>query len=651
MALKLRMLLMMAALCTISFSSFTFLYSMNGSNPDDNTDYFRFSQPTGLLFANGKLYVTDSGRDALYVMNGTLRQKMITGQESGNELVNPLKMTYENGTIYIADGISGKIKQYRDDGTPIDSWTFGETNLAKPSGIVFNGSNAYITDLNKGNLYIYSRAGRAYVSTGLIRGGSDGQLSEPEDIIIYANQMFISDSGKQLIYAYGLDLALHSTIGRRGGVILTSPRGFEIYQDRIYVADSTSHRIVVYSMDGYPIDILDANSGGNFSYPEDVAISNGKLYVAESGGRMVKVFSINATSGNETVAWTIAAARNSLSNLMALQQVAEKIGVSYSSDMVVRDIESAQEYYDQYLFSTASNLAQKALDESFALQKDLSQKLDIGIKKIAKDSQNSVSPYRAGAKGAIEAKIVQLDNMATDVDAKVSAKMYSAAADASLSMQELAKEIVSVSMNASAMEEQIQKNITASLFSLQANSLEAKLARIEAKASAYRQQIDTSNARSLIDASIEHAREGDYDAANRSLTLVALELNLFDDSINKNTAEIDIALANITKIEAEFGSIAAKPTLVPAGIEGDRKKMEQAKEMAYLNPALAVITAQQASDSALAKMAEAQALSTSLAAFLMIVGLTTLLAIVFYIHIKKRKGRKKSDGCGNPKQH
>ena len=99
-------ILMVAALLIISsasFASFTFLYSMNGSNTDDGNTAFEFMQPTGLAYGNGKLYVGDSGKPALFVMNGSKRERLLWSS-SDNSFANPLRMEYENGTLYVADG-------------------------------------------------------------------------------------------------------------------------------------------------------------------------------------------------------------------------------------------------------------------------------------------------------------------------------------------------------------------------------------------------------------------------------------------------------------------------------------------------------------------------------------------------------------------
>ena len=619
-------------------AGFTYLYSMNGSNPDDGGNYFAFSQPTGVLFANGRLFVADSGKSALYVMNGTARARAMISTGTSSELANPLRMAYDGGIVYIADGVSGRIKMYRDDGTPIDDWTLGTTNLGRPSGIALDQANAYITDAERGNLFVYSRATRAYASTGLAKGGSDGLLSSPADVEIYNGQVFISDSGKKLLFAYDRNLTFQYTIGRSGDVALTSPRGFAIYQDRIYVADASSNRIVSYTMDGYPVEILDAGTaGGNFSYPEDVAIADGKMYVADSGNRLVKVFGINQTAGNGTVLGAINLARSSLSSLSSLQEVAGRLNISYDPGTVAEDVDSAQSYYDRFMFTTASNLAQKAIDGAASRQASLSQKIEVKTRKIAKDAQDSVAQYRTGAKGAVASKISQLDNMAADVNAKTSAKMYSAAADTALAMPGVTSEIAEAAKNSSEKEAEREQNMTVSLFYIQANTLGLRLAQLEAKAATYRQPMDTANVKSLINTSMEYAQEGDFDAANRSLSLAALEIGAFEHMIGANSEEVGAALINISACETAFNATVAKPTLVPTDIGNERAQLIQAKETAYANPSLALIMAHQASESAAKKVAEAQTLSVAVAALLIMFGLILVISTVFYLHLRRRK--------------
>jgi len=630
----------MALLFSTASPSFTFLYSMNGTNPGDSGDFYHFLQPTGLVYADGKLFVADSGKNGLYVMNGSLRQKAIMGSGGGAGLSNPLRMAYENGTLYIADGLSARIKVYLDDGTPIDNWNSG-TNMEKPSGVALSPSHMYITDAGKGMLFSYSRQSKAYSRTLLSKGASDGQLEIPSDIEIFNNVVFVSDAGKKLVYVYDSNFTFKYAIGRAGDLMLASPRGIKVYGNRLYVADTNAARVVVYTLDGYPVEVLNASTlGGNFSYPEDIAIGEGKLYVADTGNRLVKVFSINATSGNESVLALITNAERSLGSLRSLEAVADRVDLGYSEGTAAHDISEARAYYDRYVFSTAANLAQKAEDEISSNSANLSFNLGVRIKHLAKDAQDSISPYKTGAKGEVEARILQFDNRVADVNAKVNAKMYSAAADAALALPAYAAEIANLSKTTAEKGEQHALNLTAGLFYLQANSLSGKIAEVRVKAALYRQPADLSGAEELLAAAKDYAARGEFDAANRSLSLAALQVNSYEISVNAASDSVELWRGDLTILEMAFNLTAAKPTLVPADLTLERAQMALAKETLYTNGELAAGMARQAGASAEKKMAEAQALSTAAAALLLMFGMVALIAAAFYLHLRARKRRE-----------
>ncbi len=642
--MRLYAILALLLLSCMPFASFALVAHHNGSNPDEVDDYYKFSQPTGLLILGDKLYVADSGRGFVYVLNKsagtnqTVRYRVAGGISGSNALTNPLRMTYDDGLIYIADGIGRNIRTYVGEGSQISTWNTG-SNMQKPSAVAVGSQYLYITDLEKKKLFLYSRETKSYSSIGIETGLSDGKLSAPADIEIYDSKFFVSDSEKGLIFVYDPDLTFLYAIGRgKGGVTLSSPRGFDIVDDRIYVADSSSQRIVVFTMDGYPIEILDSTTPwGNFSYPEDVIVDNNALYVADTGNRKLKVFEIIPSGGNDTVQQLIDSATSAVSDLNSLQVVAQKIDAPFNASSANFELQSAKSDYENFLFSSAASLAQQAIDSSTAAKEVLAQDIDVKIRQIAKQANETVLPYRGTSSAELMSKLSQFDNRMSGIYSKLGAKAYGPAADSVLELSDDADAIVLAAEGKTAEDEQKkQQQIKASLDS-QADFLMESISKLEQDAEKYRQEVNLSNSERLIAEAKVFIDSEDFESANHSLGLAAFEVESYSSSMDETIEEIEEALSNISVFELELSVKAESPSLIKADLSSEMRLIAQAKETVYSNPQLARAMAQQATESARPKVREAQALSVAIAALLLMLAVIGLLSLVFYIHLKRRK--------------
>ncbi|VVC00219.1 NHL repeat protein [uncultured archaeon] len=645
-------LVVLLALCASAFASFEYLTEFNGSRPGENIDMYTFSQPSGLLYAGGKLYVTDFGRSALFVMNGTVREKAVLTSGTDSNFARPLRMFYENGTVYVADGNSGKIKVFT--GTSIvDTWNPG-SSMQIASSLYMDKDYAYIADMGAGRLYAYSRVTHNYDHIAVDAGAADGRLESPADIHLYKGIYYVSDSAKGMIFAYDQNFTFLSSIGRgRGGITLTSPRGFDIYDDQIFVADTTSQRIVVFTLDGYPIEVLNASTaGGNFSYPEDVAVGDGVVWVADTYDGVVKEFAHAPLSGNDTVEQAIVLANYTVGQLHSMEQAAAKLRIQFSATNADEYVSEAQEDYGNFLFSSASVLAAKAKDEATAGQQLLSQAIETKVKQLVKAANDKVAPYRPAAPtGEIAAQFAQFDNKVADANAKLAARSYSSAADAANALSPAADALISAIGNKTALDQEASANRTLRDFQLELSGVSLRLSSVKGGYAAYRQEANFSNADSLIAAANASAVQGDFVSANRSISLARTEIDASELALQAISADVDSGIANITIIERGLNMTAAKTTLLPADLSQERSLIAQSYQTVYSNPQLAVAMATQASVAAESKMKDAQALSLAVASVLSIVGAIVLIAGAFWIHLMRRRSKKKSgeDEAHSPK--
>ncbi|MCX8174822.1 MAG: 6-bladed beta-propeller [Candidatus Micrarchaeota archaeon] len=623
------------AFCASSFASFSFLYSFNGSNPDDNSDYFQFSRPVGLLRVGASLYVSDAGKGAVYVVSPQLpnRTGMIGSMRSFD---SPLRMAYSGGLLYIPDG--AKIKVWEGAGSEVLDWSQG-SNFIRASSILPEGETVYISDLDRGKVFAYSNSTRGYSRVAIESGPSDGFLSSPQQIKKYKGRYFVSDSAKKLIFVYNESFGFLGSIGRgRGSIELLSPRGIDIAHERLYVADASANRVVVFSLDGYPIEVLNASTPeGNFSYPEGVMVDGERLFVADSGNRLLKVFSINLSVGNDSVRASILSANYSVSRLLELQAVASKLSLPSDPSSSIEDLAAAQQDYDHFLFSSASVLAQRASQKAESDYNALAQAVELKVRRIVKEQQERLLPYRSRLSGKPPLLFSQFDNKVADINAKLSSKSYSAAAEAALSLPNLASQAIA-SAESQQKEEMERKEgkVAKEMLARMADAV-GRLDALKQKAAQYRQPINTSLSEALIAEANRSAREGDLQSFNRTISLAILEIESFEATVSSSAGEIDSALSAISSAEAKMNETISKPVLLAPDFSEERRLVAQARETAFSSPALAVKMAQDAQKSAERKMEEARALSVAVAAVLIVVIMIAVLAAAFYLHLLRRR--------------
>ena len=633
-------------LASAAFADFTYVTSINGSVSTDYTNAFLFTQPTGLLCANGMLYVADSGKAFVSIYDATdanysrIRSGIGLGSSSVTGLSNPIRMAYDNGTLYIVDKSSGSIKTYLGVGLQVSDWNTAST-LSLPSGLVIGTDTFYISDAGKKQVFAYSRQSKSYSGVVIGAGGSDGQLSSPQDIQFYKGRYYVSDSGKALVFVYDSNFTYLSAIGRGlGGVTLRSPQGIALANDRLFVADMSANSVVEFTLDGYPVAVLNSSvQDANLSDPQDVAVSGNTLYVADTLNRLVKVFTINETSGNNSVQQLLASANYSVQQLAQVKSAALKLNITPDADTFDAGLLQAQSDYSHLLYSSASLDAQKIISSVPPVQANLSQRVAIAAKQLAASASGKVAPYRSQASGNASALIAAFDAKITDMGSKLSGGLYTQAVDISLSLSSDADAIIDATVGASAKAEQARKGALSAQVGLQVGSAASLLSQLERTAAAYRQGVNTSSYHSRLDSANASLSQEDYAGANATANSLIADISAQEAYLQQVANVTDAAIANISASELQFNATAAKPLLVPANLAPERAQFASAYDQAYVNPSLAIVMAQQASLSAEAKVSDAQSLSVAVAAVLVMFGLIIFIGVVFALHLRSRRKR------------
>lgn len=273
-------------------------YAGNGQNILVNGEKLNstFNNPYGLAIKDNKIYIADSGNNAIRVIENNLVSS-IAGSDIGRNEYNEVIGSFRDGENALFD---------------------------KPTFIAPLENGFLVTDKNNNLIRFINNEGVVTTFAGNLKGGltngktSKAQFNKPTGIAVDSlGNIYIADTGNNVIRKIDKDKNVvtyaggNKNGGYKDGELLkaefNSPIGLEIKDDVLYVADAGNQRIrmikdnMVYTYagngtekDDYGIEILgDFIDGGKktakFNYPVNiVSDNNGILYVADYGNGAIR---------------------------------------------------------------------------------------------------------------------------------------------------------------------------------------------------------------------------------------------------------------------------------------------------------------------------------------------------------------------------
>jgi DNA-binding beta-propeller fold protein YncE len=109
------------------------------------------------------------------------------------------------------------------------------------------------------------------------------------------NTIYVTDSARRLVFAYGPDGRLKRSLGLvKGEQIFLRPTGIAVGRDgRLFVVDTLAARVYVLDANGGVLDVMGRRGGGDgeFNYPTDVSVGpDGSWYVVDALNARLQVF-------------------------------------------------------------------------------------------------------------------------------------------------------------------------------------------------------------------------------------------------------------------------------------------------------------------------------------------------------------------------
>jgi hypothetical protein len=332
-----------------------------------------------------------------------------------------------------------------------------------------------------------------------------------------------------------------------------------------------------------------------------------------------------------------------VTQLAQLQRAADLLGVGYANDSFESDLASAQQDYQNMLYSSAASTSQEVASSAGAAQADISSAIDVKARQVSQAAQDAVAPYRdaAGSLG-LSPELAAFDNQSAQLLSSLSLKDYPAAASEAAALGTAGSDFAAQAQKQQALQNAEATGQAAGQLEGMKSVLASRLAAVENESNQYNQTADFSDAEKLLSQAETQIAGGEYSDANQTLSQANFEISSFESSLSSSAKDIDAALANISSTELAMNLSAEKPMLLPADLSAERSLMAQARSTAYSNPELGISIAQQALASANSKLKDAQTLSLAAAALLVMLGAIGILAAAFYIHLRHRRRQQEA---------
>ncbi len=241
----------------------------------------------GTVDAHGRVYVSDIGRNAVFVFDSVSNQLHIwEWAGSYQRFESPIGVAIgPDNTILVADSELKVIVQLNDEGKPIKQ--FGMDLLKRPTGIARDAEREriYVADTHAHDIKVFNDAGQLLDTLGK-RGEDAGEFNYPTHISFANDLLYITDRLNSRIQVFTPDGDNLRAFGERGLYVgnLPHPKGVAADSDgNIYVTESYYDHLLIYNAEGkLLLPIGGAGAGiGQFYLPAGVWVDNNRIYIAD----------------------------------------------------------------------------------------------------------------------------------------------------------------------------------------------------------------------------------------------------------------------------------------------------------------------------------------------------------------------------------
>jgi DNA-binding beta-propeller fold protein YncE len=243
----------------------------------------------------GRLYVSDTSRQAVYVFDGTAGELQVW--EDAGELLHfasPAGLALApQGGLFVADADLGVVVRLDSQGRP--QQRIGRGVLNRPVGVARDAATGrlFVADTYAHDIKVFDDAGSLLHTIGR-RGSGEGEFNYPTHLAFAGGELYVTDTMNSRVQVFDASGAVQRRFGQRGLYLgnLVRPKGVSVdAEGNVYVVESYHDSLLVFSPRGeflLPIGGT-GTSTGRFYLPSGVWVdTRNRVHVADMfNGRIV----------------------------------------------------------------------------------------------------------------------------------------------------------------------------------------------------------------------------------------------------------------------------------------------------------------------------------------------------------------------------
>ena len=251
---------------------------------------------SGAVDENGRIYVTDMSRQALFVFDQNAGELLVWDKAEGLAgFIAPVAVALgPSGQVLVSDAELGIVARLDRKGNPQRS--FGKGILKRPTGIAYDAKRGwiYVADTRAHDVKVFDSAGVLVKVIGRPGEGA-GEFNAPTHLAFAHDELYVIDALNNRVQVFGNGgETLRLKFGARGLYVgnFVRPKGVAVDSEgNIYVVESYYDRLLVFDKYGnFLMPIGGAGpEAGRFYLPAGAWIdSRNRVFVADMfNGRVV----------------------------------------------------------------------------------------------------------------------------------------------------------------------------------------------------------------------------------------------------------------------------------------------------------------------------------------------------------------------------
>lgn len=258
-------------------------------------------KPYGVGLQDGKVYVADTGSNAVFVIDEITRELEFIGNGNVGRLASPVGIAFDRDkNIYVSDSRENKVNGYDVNGGL--NFTLGDRmTFANPTGIAVDKKQhrLYVVDTKAHHFKAYDIATKELLYSVGKRGVEDAEFNFPTNIAVDQRNgnIVIVDTQNFRVQIFDKDgkfIKRFGNVGNKPGTF-ARPKGIGIDSDgNIYIADSAFNNVQIFDEKGE--NLLMFFGGGGYGPTQFRLITgiyideNDKIIIADGFSGRVQTF-------------------------------------------------------------------------------------------------------------------------------------------------------------------------------------------------------------------------------------------------------------------------------------------------------------------------------------------------------------------------